>query len=61
MDGPLSPYTHAYIYIYIYVCVCVFKILTGKDTGKRPLGRSRHRWDDSIRMDIKEIGVNTRH
>ena len=27
-----------------------FKILTGKPTGKRPLGRSRHRWEDNIKM-----------
>ena len=36
-----------------------FKILTGKPTEKRPLGRPKHEWD-SIRMDLKEIGVNTR-
>ena len=35
-----------------------FKILTGKPTGKRPLGRSRRRWEDNIRMEIEEIGVN---
>ena len=29
-----------------------FKILTGKPTGKRPLGRPRHRWEDNIRMDL---------
>ena len=37
-----------------------FKILTGKNTGKRPLGRPRLRWEDDIRMDLKEIGINTR-
>ena len=31
-----------------------FKILTGKPTGKRPLGRRRRRWEDNIRMDLKE-------
>ena len=36
-----------------------FKIVSGKPTGKRPLGRSRHRWDDNIRMDLEEIGINT--
>ena len=36
-----------------------FKILTGKPTGKRPLGRPR--WKDNIRMDLKEIGINTRN
>ena len=35
-----------------------FKILTGKPTGKRPLGRSRRRWEDNIRMDLEEICVN---
>ena len=30
-----------------------FKILTGKPTGKRPLGRLRSRWEDNIRMDLK--------
>ena len=30
------------------------KILTGKPTGKRPLGRPRRRWEDNIRMDLKE-------
>ena len=33
-----------------------FKILTGKPTGKRPLGRPMHRWEDNIRMDLEEIG-----
>ena len=35
-----------------------FKILTGKPTGKRPLGRPWHRWEDNIRMDLEEIGTN---
>ena len=35
-----------------------FKILTGKPTGKRPLGRPRHRWGDNIRMGLEEIGAN---
>jgi hypothetical protein len=38
-----------------------FKILTGKPTGKRPLRRPRRRWEDNIRMDLKEIGTNTRN
>ena len=37
---------------------CSFKILTGKPTGKRLLGRLRHRWEDNIRMDLEEIGIN---
>ena len=35
-----------------------FKILTGKPTGKRPLGSPRRRWEDNIRMDLEEIGIN---
>ena len=34
------------------------KILTGKPTGKRPLGRPRRRWEDNIRMDLEEKGIN---
>ena len=36
----------------------VLKILTGTSTGKRPLGRTRRRWEDNIRMDLEEIGIN---
>ena len=35
-----------------------FKMLTGKPTGKRPLGRPRRRWEDNIRMDLEEIDIN---
>ena len=35
-----------------------FKMLTGKPTGKIPLGRPRGRWEDNIKMDLKEIGVD---
>ena len=38
-----------------------FKILTGTRTGKRPLGRSRRRLEDNIRIVLKEIGINTRN
>ena len=38
-----------------------FKILTGKPTGKRPLGRPRSRWEDNIKVDLKKIGINTRN
>jgi hypothetical protein len=31
-----------------------YKIFVGKYEGKRPLGRSRCRWEDSIKMDLKE-------
>ena len=35
-----------------------FKILTGKPTGKRPLGRPRRGWEDNIRIDLEDIGIN---
>ena len=34
------------------------KILTGKPTGKRPLGRPRRRWEDNIRINLQKIGIN---
>jgi hypothetical protein len=33
----------------------VYRVLVGKPEGKRPLGRRRRRWEDRIRMDLKEI------
>ena len=38
-----------------------FKILTGTPAGRRPVGRSRYRWEENIRMNLKEIGINTRN
>ena len=38
-----------------------FKILTGKPTGKRPLGSAKRRWEDNIRIDLEEIGINTKN
>ena len=40
-----------------------FKILTGKSTGKRSSGRPKHRSEDNIRMDLKEISrpINTKN
>jgi hypothetical protein len=35
-----------------------FKILTGKPTGKRTSGRPRRRWEDNIRMNLENIGIN---
>jgi hypothetical protein len=32
-----------------------YRILVGKPEGKRPLGRPRRRWVDSIKMDLREI------
>ena len=38
-----------------------FKILTGAPTRKKTLRRPRRRWEDSIKMDLKEIGINRRN
>jgi hypothetical protein len=32
--------------------------LVGKPEGKRPLGRPRRRWEDNIKMDLREIGID---
>jgi hypothetical protein len=32
-----------------------YRILVGKQNGKRPLGRPRHRWVDNIKLDLREI------
>ena len=40
---------------------CAFKILTGKPTGRKILGRPTLRCEDNIRMDHKEIDINTRN
>jgi hypothetical protein len=35
----------------------VYNVLVGKSEGKRPLGRQRRRWEDWIRMDLRETGL----
>ena len=34
----------------------VYRVLVGKPEGTRPLGRPRRRWEDSIKMDLQEVG-----
>jgi hypothetical protein len=34
----------------------MYRVLVGKPEGKRPLGRPRRRWEDNIKMDLKEVG-----
>ena len=38
-----------------------FKILKGKPTVKRPSRRPRRRWEDNIRVDLKELSITTRN
>jgi hypothetical protein len=35
----------------------VYKVLAGKPEGKRPLGKPRRRWEDGIRIDLREIDL----
>jgi hypothetical protein len=37
---------------------CVYRVLVGRPEGKRPLGRPRHRWEDNIKMDLRDIGID---
>jgi len=34
----------------------VYRVLVGKPEGRRPLGRPRRRWEDNIKMDLREVG-----
>jgi hypothetical protein len=36
----------------------VHRILIGKPEGKEPLGRPRRRWNDNIKVDLREIGID---
>jgi hypothetical protein len=36
----------------------VYRVLVGRPEGKRPLARPRHRWEDSIKLDLREIGID---
>jgi hypothetical protein len=38
--------------------VCVYGVLVGKPEGKRPLGRPRRRWEDNIKMALREIEID---
>jgi hypothetical protein len=35
----------------------VYRVLVGRPEGKRPLGRPGHRWEENIKMDLREIGI----
>jgi hypothetical protein len=45
------------IFIILFISTVSFCwVLVGKPEGKRPLGRPRRRWEDSIKMDLQEVG-----
>jgi hypothetical protein len=35
-----------------------YRVLVGRAEGKRPLGRPRRRWEDNIKMDLREMGID---
>ncbi|KAJ4435556.1 hypothetical protein ANN_18172 [Periplaneta americana] len=37
-----------------------YRVLVGRPAGKRPLGRPRRRWEDNIKMDLREVGYDGR-
>ncbi|KAJ4448726.1 hypothetical protein ANN_00117 [Periplaneta americana] len=37
-----------------------YRMLVGWPEGKRPLGRQRRRWEDNIKMDLREVGYDDR-
>jgi hypothetical protein len=36
----------------------VYRVLVGRPEWKRPLGRPRRRWEDNIKMDLRETGID---
>jgi hypothetical protein len=36
----------------------VYRVLVGRHEGKRPLGRPSRRWDDNIKLDLRETGID---
>jgi hypothetical protein len=36
----------------------VYRVLVGRPKGKRPLGRPMHTWEDNIKMDLGELGID---
>jgi hypothetical protein len=36
----------------------VYRVLVGRPEGKRTLGRPRLRWEDNIKLDLGEIGID---
>jgi len=36
----------------------VYRVLVGRPEGKRPLGRHMRKWEDNIKMDLREIGID---
>jgi hypothetical protein len=37
---------------------CVYRVLVGRPEGKRPLGRPKRRWEDNIKLHLREVGID---
>jgi hypothetical protein len=37
----------------------LYRVLVGKPEGKRPLGRPRHKREDNIKIDLREVGCGS--
>ena len=35
---------------------CLYRFLLGRPEGRKPFGRPKHRWEDNIKMDLRELG-----
>ena len=36
-----------------------YRVLVGKPEGKKPIGRPRRRWEDNIKMNLREVGCDS--
>jgi hypothetical protein len=36
----------------------IYRVLVGRPEGKKPLGRPRRRWENNIKVDLREIGID---
>jgi hypothetical protein len=44
----------------VWARIGAYRVLVGKPDGRRPLGSPRHRWEDNIKMDLREVGWGRR-
>jgi len=44
------------MYIYMYIKL-LSRVFVGSSEGKRPLGRPKSRWENNIKLDLQEVGL----
>jgi hypothetical protein len=57
---------HTWVLWFSLISICkywgevrgVYRVLVGRPEGKRPLGRPRRRWEDNVKLDLREIGID---